>query len=226
MRNFRMVTGLLAGTLALAGCTADDPHRRAKTGAAIGAVAGAVIGHQIDHRSGRFVGAAVGALAGGLVGNYMDEQQRAFERELEEERRQHQLEIERLKDESLKISINSEVPFDFDSAAIKPAFRPTLDKVADILIRYPKTVVYVVGHTDSIGSEAYNQRLSERRARSVVDYLVARGVPRERLIPIGKGESEPIASNATAAGRQLNRRVEIIIKPIVEGQEESAWEAP
>ncbi|RMG31516.1 MAG: OmpA family protein [Gammaproteobacteria bacterium] len=223
----RRIGGLLGAALLLAaGCTADDPHRRAKTGAAIGAIAGAVLGHQIDHKSGRFVGAAVGAIAGGLVGNYMDQQQREFEQRLAEERRRHEIEIQRLKDQSLRIRINSEVPFDFDSAAIKPAFRPTLDKVAEILIRYPKTVVHVIGHTDSIGSEAYNQRLSERRAQSVVDYLVARGVPRERLIPIGKGEREPIASNATEAGRQLNRRVEILIKPVVEGQEQKAWQTP
>ncbi|WP_297529548.1 OmpA family protein [Thiohalobacter sp.] len=211
---------------ALGGCAADDPNRRAKTGAAVGAVVGAIIGHQIDDDSGRFVGAAVGAVAGGLVGNYMDRQQQEFERALEEERRRNQIEIERLKDESLKIDISSEVSFDFDSAAIKPAFRPTLDKVAEILRRYDRTIVHVVGHTDSVGDADYNQRLSERRARAVVDYLVSRGVPRERLRAEGRGEREPRASNDTEAGRQLNRRVELFVKPIVEGQEQRAYESP
>ena len=210
----------------LAGCAADDPNRRAKTGAAIGAVVGAVVGHQIDHDSGRFVGAAVGAIAGGVVGNYMDDQQREMEAALEEERRNNEIEVQRLKDESLKIDIASEVSFDFDSAAIKPAFRPTLDKVAEVIKRYDRTVVHIIGHTDSIGSEAYNQALSERRARSVMEYFISQGVDASRLRAEGRGETEPRASNDTEAGRQLNRRVELIVKPIVEGQEQKAYESP
>ncbi|WJW74794.1 OmpA family protein [Thiohalobacter sp. IOR34] len=224
-KRIRPVLSVLLAAL-LAGCAADDPNRRAKTGAAVGAVVGAVVGHQLDRDSGRFVGAAVGALAGGMVGNYMDQQQREFEAQLEAERRQHQIEVQRLKDQSLKIDIASEVSFDFDSARLKSAFLPTLDKVAEILKRYDQTLVHVIGHTDSIGSEAYNQRLSERRAQSVVDYLVSRGVPRQRLHAEGRGEREPRASNATAAGRQLNRRVELIVKPVVEGREEEAYRAP
>ncbi|RMG56528.1 MAG: OmpA family protein [Gammaproteobacteria bacterium] len=215
-----VITGLLAG------CAADDPDRRAKTGAAVGAIAGAVIGHQIDHDKGRFIGAAVGAIAGGMTGHYMDEQERAFKRELEEEQRRHEIEIERLKDDTLKLNLNSEVSFDFDSARIKPAFRDTLDKLAGIIRKYDRTVVHIVGHTDSIGPADYNQRLSERRARAVYDYLVSRGVDPARLRWEGRGESEPRASNATEAGRQLNRRVEIYIKPVVEGQEEKAWTSP
>ncbi len=226
MKTRQKLLALAMAAIMLAGCAADDPNRRAKTGAAVGAVVGAVIGHQIDHESGRFVGAAIGAMAGAAVGDYMDDQQREFEKALEEERRQHQIEVERLKDESLKIDISSEVSFDFDSAEIKPAFRATLDKVADILKRYDRTVVHVIGHTDNIGTEEYNQRLSERRARAVANYLVARGVARERLRWEGRGEREPRASNETAAGRQLNRRVELIVKPVVEGQEEKAYESP
>lgn len=216
----------VAVAVALAGCAADDPNRRAKTGAAIGAIAGAVLGHQIDDDSGRFVGAAVGALAGGVVGNYMDKQQQEFERALAEEQRAHQIEVQRLEDESLKIDIASEISFDFDSAQLKPTFKPTLTKVADILQRYERTVVHVIGHTDSVGSEEYNQRLSERRAQSVVDFLAMQGVMRERLRAEGAGESQPRATNETAAGRQLNRRVELIVKPIVEGQEQKAYETP
>lgn len=217
---------VIAVAVALAGCAADDPNQRAKTGAAIGAVAGAVLGHQLDGRSGRYAGAAVGALAGAGVGHYMDNQQKEFDTALATEQRNNDIEIQRLQDETLKIDISSEVSFDFGSAAIKPAFRTTLDKVADVLKRYDRSVVHVVGHTDSVGSEAYNQRLSEQRAQSVIDYFASVGVARDRLRAEGRGETEPRDSNATEAGRQLNRRVEVFVKPIVEGQEQRAYERP
>ena len=214
-------------TLGLTGCaTENDPHQRAKVGAAVGAVAGAVIGHQIDDGSGKWVGAAVGALAGGAVGHYMDNQQREFEAALQDERDANQLEIERLRDDTLKLTVDSEVSFDFNRYDIKPAFRPSLDKLAELLVKYDRTVVHVVGHTDSIGSEAYNQTLSEQRALAVGDYLATYGVPRQRLRTEGRGEREPRDTNATEAGRQLNRRVELFVKPIVEGQEQRAYDSP
>lgn len=211
---------------ALAGCATDDPNQRAKAGAAIGAVAGAILGHQIDGKSGRYVGAAVGALAGGGTGYYMDNQQKAFEQAMLEEQRNNQLDIERLRDDTLKLSLDSEVSFDLNQSLIKPAFRPSLDKLADVLIKYDRTVVHVVGHTDSTGSDSHNQSLSERRAQSVSSYLEQRGVPYQRLRHEGRGESEPRDSNDTAAGRQLNRRVEIYVKPIVEGREQEAFDSP
>lgn len=211
---------MIALTLAaLAGCAADDPNRRAKTGAAVGAIAGAVIGKQVSGGpKGAVTGAVLGGVAGGSVGNYMDKQQREFEDALAEEQRRNDLEIQRLEDESLKIDVSSEVSFDFDSASLKPAFVPTLDKVANVLVRYPKTDITVVGHTDSIGAESYNQALSERRARSVADYLGTHGVEGTRLSSVGQGETQPRATNATEAGRQLNRRVEILVQPVVAGQ--------
>jgi len=208
------------------GCATDDPNRRAKTGAAIGAVAGAVLGHQISHGSGKWVGAAVGALAGAGVGHYMDNQQKEFEQALREERQQNQLEIERLKDDTLKLSLDSEISFDFNKSNINSAFKPSLNKLADVLVKYNRTVVHVVGHTDSIGADDYNQRLSEQRAENVVVYLEQRGVPYDRLLSEGRGETEPRATNETEAGRQLNRRVEIYVKPVVEGQEQRAYESP
>ena len=226
MKGLVRVPAIALATTVMFGCAADDPHQRAKTGAAIGAITGAVIGHQVDHDSGRFIGAAVGALAGGLVGNYMDEQEREFQRELEEEQRRNEIEIERLKDETLKLNLNSEVSFDYDSARIKPAFKETLDKLAEIMIKYDRTVIHIIGHTDSTGPADYNQRLSERRAWAVVVYLTDHGVPRDRLRAEGRGESEPRASNDNASGRQLNRRVEIYIKPVVEGQESKAYTSP
>lgn len=215
---------VLITLLGLTACAANDPYQRTKTGAAVGAVAGAILGHQLDDDAGRYVGAAVGALAGGTVGNYMDRQQHAFDQALAEEQRHHGLEIQRLQDGSIKLDIPSEVSFDFDSAAIKPAFVPPLEKVANIVRQYDKTIVHIAGHTDSVGPDAYNMTLSQRRADSVAQFLAERGVAWQRLRAEGRGEREPRASNTTAAGRQLNRRVEMIIKPVVEGQEQRAYE--
>lgn len=226
MNNYQRfcVVALAAGLLVA--CATDDPNRRAKTGAAIGAVAGAVLGHEMDKKSGVFVGAAVGAITGGVVGDYMDKQEEEFNRALAEEQRQQEIEIERLKDDTLKLSLDSEVSFDFDRAEIKPAFHPSLDKLSNVLLKYNRTIVHVVGHTDSIGSEAYNMELSLRRANAVRGYLSDSGVPYDRLRTEGRGETEPRESNQTEAGRQLNRRVEIYVKPLVEGQESQAFESP
>lgn len=222
---FKM-TVLTAALGLTAACAQYDPYARTKAGAGIGAATGAILGHQIEKGEGTAIGAVVGALAGGAVGNYMDRQQQAFEQALAEERAQHNLEIQRLEDNSLKLNIPSEVSFDFDSAAIKPAFRPTLEDIANILRQYDKTMVHIIGHTDSVGSEAYNMQLSQRRAENVVEFLAARGISPARLQPVGRGENEPRASNATPAGRQLNRRVEVIIRPVVEGQEQRAYQPP
>lgn len=214
--------------MALGACATDDPNRRAKAGAGIGAVVGAVLGHQIDddHNSSKVVGAAAGALIGGAVGHYMDKQQKDFEEALADEQDQHALEIERLKDDTLKLSLDSEVSFDFGKHNIKSTFYPTLDKLGDVIKKYDRTVVHVVGHTDNVGSDAYNQLLSERRAQSVADYMIGRDVQASRLLTEGRGEYEPRESNETEAGRALNRRVEIFIKPIVEGQEKQAYSSP
>ena len=215
----------LAGALALAGC-AGDPYQRTKIGAGVGAVAGAVLGHQLDDDAGRYVGGALGALAGAGVGYYMDEQEQAFDRELAEEQRRNELEVERLRDDTLKLSLDSEVSFDFGSAELKPAFTPTLDKLVGLLGKYDRTIVHVVGHTDSVGSDASNLTLSKRRADAVGDHLLRNGIASQRVRTEGRGESEPRDTNDTEAGRQLNRRVEIYVKPIVEGQEERAYDAP
>jgi outer membrane protein OmpA-like peptidoglycan-associated protein len=225
MGKQKIILALLASAV-MVGCATDDPNKQAKTGAVIGAVAGAVLGHQLDDDSGRYVGAAVGALAGGAVGHYMDNQEQAFNQALAQEQQQHTIEIERMRDDTLKLSLDSEVSFDFDRSEVKPAFRPSLDKLGDVLVKYNRTVVHVVGHTDSVGSDAYNQELSQRRAYAVSDYLTTHGVPVERLRSEGRGEREPRATNDTEAGRQLNRRVEIYLKPIVEGQEQRAYESP
>jgi outer membrane protein OmpA-like peptidoglycan-associated protein len=219
--------------LGVAACATDGRYSNTQKGTAVGtlggAAAGAAIGSIIDGGSGAGWGALAGAVAGGLTGSaagYMNDQQREMEAALAEERARHQLEIQRLQDESLKLDIPSEVSFDYDSASLKPAFISTLDKIANILVKYNKTIVHVIGHTDSTGSEQYNLDLSLRRARNVAAFLKQHGVPPQRLSTYGQGESQPRASNATAAGRQLNRRVEIILKPILEDQEHRTYEAP
>lgn len=227
MNQFRYLAGVVALMVGMSGCTQqDDPNRRAKVGAAVGAVAGAVLGHQLDDDAGRWVGAVAGALAGGAAGHYMDNQQRDFEQELAAEQSANELEIERLRDDTLKLTVDSEVSFDFDRSEIKPAFRPSLDKLGSVINKYDRTIVHVVGHTDSVGRDDYNLQLSERRAQSVVNYLVSSGVPQGRLRAEGRGEREPRDSNETEAGRQLNRRVELFVKPIVEGNEQRAYETP
>ena len=221
MKRIMLLT--VAVGLGLAGCASnpDDPNKHTKEkaamGAAIGAIAGAVIGHQQDRSGGALRGALIGGAAGGALGagagRYMDNQEAEFKRVLAEERRANQIEIERLQNENLKITMNSEVSFDYNSAQLKPAFHTTLDKVADILARYPRTTIQVTGHTDSRGSAEYNQQLSVQRAEAVGWYLADRGVDSRRVITDGRGEMQPRATNESEAGRQLNRRVEMLIVP-------------
>jgi outer membrane protein OmpA-like peptidoglycan-associated protein len=211
---------------AIGGC-ANDPYQRTKVAAAVGAAAGAAAGYAIDDGAkGALIGATLGALAGGAVGNYMDNQQQEFEQVLAAEQASHEIEIERLKDDVLKLDLSSEVSFDVGSATVKTAFYSTLDKLSNVISKYDRTVVHVIGHTDSTGSAEFNQGLSERRAQSVMNYLRNHGVPTNRTLREGQGEYNPRATNDTEAGRQLNRRVEIYLKPIVEGNERSAYESP
>jgi len=217
-----MFTAIAAG-LILGACATNpnDPNRHTKqnagAGAALGALAGAVIGYQGDHSGGALRGALIGAAAGGVLGAgtgvYMDKQEAEFNQQLADEKRRNQIEVERLKNENLKITMNSEVSFAYNSAELTPAFHNTLDKVADILNRYPRSTIQIIGHTDSRGSAEYNQSLSEQRAKAVKYYLADRGVDARRIITEGRGESQPRASNNTEAGMQLNRRVEMLVIP-------------
>ncbi|HXH03419.1 MAG TPA: OmpA family protein [Candidatus Competibacteraceae bacterium] len=211
MKTLLVRTSLVALAVSLAAC-ANNPYQKTMIGAGTGAVLGGVVGHEIKGERGAYIGAAVGALAGGAVGNYMDRQQQAFEQALASER-QRGLEIQRMQDGSIKLEIPSEISFDYNRAEVKPAFVPSLDKVAGILRDYPDTTIDIIGHTDSTGSESYNMDLSRRRAESVAQFLSGRGVPYQRMRTEGRGESQPRASNATEAGRQLNRRVEMVVRP-------------
>ena len=206
--------------LLLAGCTthADGTQSANKTaiGAVVGSVTGAVLGNRVAGKGSRVqgtvIGAAAGAAVGGGLGYMMDRQETELRDQLASERAQHQVEVERVREDLLKLTLANEVSFDVDSAVVKPAFQPTLAKVAEVLTRYGDNEVTIVGHTDSTGSDAYNQSLSQRRAAAVLAELERLGVPASRLQALGQGESEPRASNTTAAGREQNRRVEILLQ--------------
>lgn len=224
--TLRIATLAAAATVAVVGCATDDPHRSAKTGVAVGAIVGYVLGDQVGGSRSRVVGTAAGALAGGVVGNYMDRQRRELERQLADEERREQLRITEMPGDALRLGIASDATFAFDSDELQAQFRPTYDKIAAVMVDYDQTVIHVVGHTDSIGAAGYNQNLSVRRADAVARYLRSRGVEGDRLVVEGRGESEPLASNNTADGRTRNRRVDIVIKPVIEGRERDAYAAP
>jgi outer membrane protein OmpA-like peptidoglycan-associated protein len=216
--NWPLIPALAA--MALTGACVTDPVTGDRTisKAGIGAIGGALGGYLLGDivggrrdRTEKIVGAGIGAVAGAGIGAYMDRQ----EREIRERTAGTDVEVIRRGDD-LILSMPSGITFATDSATVQAQFRPTLDKVADVLDRYNQTYVDVYGHTDSTGSDAYNQGLSERRAVAVADYLVDRGVEAARLETLGYGETQPIASNDTVEGRAQNRRVEIKIVPIRE----------
>ncbi len=220
-----LFTALVCVTLATA-CATDDPNRRAKTGAAIGAIAGGVIGNQSDSKNGKYVGVVVGALTGAAVGNYMDKQQRKLEQRLANERRNQQIAITRVDEETLRLDVRSEASFDVNSATIQSNFRDSLNTMSEVIGEYDQTAVHVIGHTDSTGSQSYNQQLSEKRATAVTRYLSRTGVDRKRMRFSGRGETRPLDVNTTSSGRSRNRRVEIYLKTIVKGRENEAFRAP
>ena len=207
----------VAVAFALSACA--TPMTRQEKGAAVGvgvgAATGAILGQAIGRDTtstvlGAVAGAAVGGIAGGMIGEYMDRQEREFNQRLA---RVEGASVQRMQD-NLAVTFRSDVLFDVDSTRLKPGAYDEIDIVADILMRYPDTRVMVDGFTDSTGSERYNLQLYEARALSVKDALVNAGVHPARINARGFGESKPIASNATEAGRQLNRRVTITIIPV------------
>ena len=210
MRNKTVIIVAIVSIVAASCISSEDPNKRTKQGAAVGAAAGAVlgavVGHQNDEKGeGAVIGAAAGAGIGALIGRRMDKQQAELEK-LEG------VEVTRTAEDQIDLAIKNEILFDVDSSQLRPRAKTTLEEIAEVFREYPDTNLRVEGHADSTGSDAYNQRLSDRRAESVSSYLERQGVSGARIDAIGFGENEPRASNATADGRQLNRRVEIRIK--------------
>ena len=194
--------------------TGQQTINRTAVGIGVGALSGYLLGDVIggDHdRNAKVIGVGIGALAGGVVGNYMDQQ----EAELRRQTAGTGVDVYRQGDE-LVLRMPSGITFQVDHSDIQPQFQSTLDQVAQTLASYNQTYIDVLGHTDSTGSDAYNQALSERRAQAVADYLAARSVQRARIGTRGYGESQPIASNDPDEGRAENRRVEIKVVPITQ----------
>jgi outer membrane protein OmpA-like peptidoglycan-associated protein len=217
VNRFVKVAVTAAVLVGVAACTTVNPYTReqqtskAAKGAGIGAAAGAVVGllTKGDKLQNALIGAGVGALAGGGVGYYMDVQEAKLRQRLEGTG----VSVTRMGD-NITLNLPSSITFALNSADLNGQFYNALDGVSTVLKEYDKTVVEVAGHTDSSGSDQYNQALSERRAQSVAGYLSSHGVKTQRLITIGAGEGHPVASNDTEAGRAANRRVELTIVPV------------
>jgi outer membrane protein OmpA-like peptidoglycan-associated protein len=208
----------------VAGCAADGSssinRSYTEAGVVLGAAGGALLGavaYSPNRTKGVLVGAVGGALAGGAVGAYMDSQKKDLEKNLAKEIQLKQARVDELPNHVVRVTMTGDTGFATNSADIKPGFHSTMDKIADVVVRYGKTSLTVAGHTDDVGAAQYNQSLSERRAHSVAQYLESKKVQPVRLAIVGKGESMPISSNTTESGRAENRRVEIYVEPIVEG---------
>ena len=224
--NNRAARFVLVATTAMVfvtGCQTLDPYTReektsqATKGALIGAGVGAVVGlvtgdDAVERRQHALIGAGIGALAGGSIGYYQDRQEAKLRAELEGTG----VSVTRIGD-NITLNMPGNVTFATDSSNLSPAFYDVLNSVGKVLNEFEQTVVEVAGHTDSTGSDAYNQGLSERRASAVANYLTGQGVMQQRLITVGMGESRPVGDNSTAAGRQANRRVEITMVPLTMG---------
>jgi outer membrane protein OmpA-like peptidoglycan-associated protein len=212
----RLTGAMLALMLGISGCTTTNPYtgeqevNKTSKGAGMGALAGLATAILVGgDRKKLLAGAGIGALVGGSVGYYMDRQEDKLRQQLQATG----VSVTRNGD-SIILNMPGNITFATDSSNISADFYPVLDSVALVIKEYEKTYVDVVGHTDSTGAEAYNQQLSEARASSVARYLESQGVLPARIISRGAGESNPIASNDTAQGRSLNRRVEIILTPV------------
>jgi len=215
IRRIVPVIATLGLCVLVAGCAAFQQqrsdhvthHDKTKKGAAIGAASGAVLGAVLGEGEldEILAGAAIGAGVGAGVGAYMDRQE-------EKLARIPGTTVERVGDDLLLVHFDSDVLFDVNSAILSSDSREVLDEAAEVFDEYRKTAIIAQGHTDSTGSEIYNQHLSERRARSVLGHLVTRGVDADRVTAMGYGEGHPVASNATTTGRNQNRRVDLLLK--------------
>lgn len=197
---------ILILSASLVGCSSMSGTSK---GGVLGGLLGGTLGGLIGKRTGNtaagvILGAAVGGVAGAAIGRYMDKQAAELERELKNAR------VERV-GEGIKITFDSGILFDIDKAELRSQAQDNLTELATVLKKYKDTEILVQGHTDSTGSESYNQKLSEKRAAKVAEYIVEKGVNKPRLTAVGYGEELPQADNATSAGRQQNRRVEVAI---------------
>lgn len=206
MKSYKSIIAILLGAFFIFGCA---NWSRTGTGAAAGAGAGGVLGGVIGSRSGNtaggaIIGAAVGGTAGAAIGRYMDRQAKEIENDVKN------AEVERI-GEGIKVTFESGILFGFDSYSLTPAAQENVRELARILNEYPDTNIMIEGHTDNRGAADYNQGLSERRARSVANYLKMQGLSADRVTTTGRGFNDPVADNDTEEGRAKNRRVEVAI---------------
>ncbi len=224
MSKSRMLAGMaVCATVALAGCQTTNPYTgeqqtsKATIGAGIGALAGAVLGAATgkdakDRRKRALIGAGIGGLTGAGVGAYMDAQ----EAKLRQKLAGTGVSVTR-QGENIVLNMPGNITFRTGSADLNADFFKVLDGVGMVVDEYDKTLIVVEGHTDNVGADDMNQGLSERRAMSVGQYLISKGVNSQRVLTAGFGESRPIASNDNEAGRSQNRRVEVRLEPITQG---------
>ena len=215
----KTILAFAVATVGLGGCMTYDPYTgeektsSATKGSIIGAIGGAAIGaatsSSSDRGKGALIGAAGGAAIGGGIGYYMDKQEAELRRKLEGTG----VRVVRNGDQ-IELVMPGNITFDLNQASIKPSFSGTLESVGLVLKEYDKTIIQIEGHTDSSGSDSYNQLLSEKRAASVRDFLLNQGIEPSRTRAVGYGERYPVASNDTAAGREQNRRVELTLVPM------------
>lgn len=215
----KTILAFAVATVGLGGCMTYDPYTgeektsNATKGSIIGAIGGAAIGaatsSKSDRGKGALIGAAGGAAIGGGIGYYMDKQEAELRRKLEGTG----VRVVRNGDQ-IELVMPGNITFDLNQSSIQPSFMDTLESVALVLKEYDKTIIQIEGHTDSSGSDSYNQLLSEQRANSVRDFLLNQGIEPKRTRAVGYGERYPIATNDTAAGREQNRRVELTLVPM------------
>ena len=212
-----IITSLCAVSLVSLSACVTDPNTgerkvsRTAIGGGVGTLGGLLLGGLIGGGTGRIIGAGIGGIAGAAVGYTMDKQIK----QLREQTAGSGVDVTSVDNgQAILVNLPEGVTFDVGSYSLKPEFRATLDKVADSLKQYPNSLIDVYGHTDSTGSDAYNQTLSENRARTVANYLSMQGVSPARIRSQGFGKTMPVADNATEDGRRRNRRVEIKIVPV------------
>jgi outer membrane protein OmpA-like peptidoglycan-associated protein len=215
----KTILAFAVATVGLGGCMTYDPYTgeektsSATKGSIIGALGGAAIGaatsSKSDRGKGALIGAAGGAAIGGGIGYYMDKQEAQLRRKLEGSG----VRVVRNGDQ-IELIMPGNITFDLNQSSIKPSFTDTLESVGLVLKEFDKTIIQIEGHTDSSGSQSYNQLLSEQRAGSVRDFLLNQNIAPKRTRAVGYGERYPLASNDSAAGREQNRRVELTLVPM------------
>lgn len=224
--NFKILSLFIVIGLMLGSCDTVKNTNKSQRGAAIGAVAGAGLGALIGKNNralGAIVGGAVGGTAGAIIGKKMDDQAKKIEEVMPG------AEVVR-SEEGIQVILdeNSEVRFEYNKSSLTASAKENLDRVIEIFNEYPLTDILIVGHTDNVGSQEFNQPLSLKRAKSVSDYLTARGISSDRIVYEGAGKLEPRYSNETAEGRAGNRRVEFAItanEQMIEQAEQEAQQA-